>query len=368
MTQTEKMQELYIGVMSGTSLDGIDLALCAIDETDCKLLASHEYPFVKELRDEILSLIASKVSLKQVGECDTKLGMLFAECINDFMQKNALHVTDITAIGLHGQTLWHEPNSTYPFSMQLANPNIVADKTGITTIADFRRMDIAHGGQGAPFAPVFHKFLFADSEQRTALVNIGGMTNISLLFDTLQGWDVGCGNILMDIWMQKTQHKNFDENGAFAKSSKPDEALLEKMLDDEYFKQKPPKSTGREYFDEDWLQNKLQNFEHLSDAEVQRTLLELTAQTIANDVNNTHSSQLIICGGGAKNNFLLQRLSELCHAKVSPSDALGISSDFLEAMAFAWFAKKRIHKEPLALSSVTGSGKDSITGAVYAAN
>ncbi len=368
MTQTEKMQKLYIGVMSGTSLDGIDLALCAIDGTDCKLLTSHEYPFPKALKDEILFLIASDVSLKQLGECDTKLGMLFAECINDFMQKNALHVNGITAIGLHGQTLWHEPNSAYPFSMQLGNPNIVAAKTGIDTVADFRRMDIAHGGEGAPFAPLFHKFLFANSEQKTALVNIGGMANISLLFDTLQGWDVGCGNVLMDLWIQKTQQQKFDTDGVFAKSAQPDEALLEKMLDDAYFRQQPPKSTGREYFNKAWLTQKLQGFEHLSDAQVQRTLLELTAQTIAKDVNNTDSAQLIICGGGAKNSFLLQRLRELCRAEVLASDALGISSDFLEAMAFAWFAKKRMHKEPLALSSVTGSQEDSIAGAIYAAN
>lgn len=368
MTQAKEIRELYIGVMSGTSLDGIDLALCSIDETDCKLLASHEYPFPKELKEEILLLISSAVMLKQVGECDTKLGMLFADCINDFIHKNTLHVKDITAIGLHGQTLWHEPDSAYPFSMQLGNPNIVAAKTGITTVADFRGMDIAHVGQGAPFAPAFHKFLFAKTKQKTALVNIGGMANISLLFDTLQGWDVGCGNVLMDLWMQKTQHKNFDADGAFAKSAIADTTLLQKMLDDEYFMQKPPKSTGREYFNEAWLQNKLQGFEHLNDAQVQRTLLELTAQTIAKDVNATEVSQLIVCGGGVKNSFLMQRLCELCHAKVLASDALGISSDFLEAMAFAWFAKKRIHKEPLQLSSVTGSAKDSIAGAVYEAN
>jgi len=362
------MKELYIGVMSGTSLDGVDIALCEIDETSCTLLASGEYEFPQDLKEEILALISSTATLKQIGECDTKLGMLFAKCINDFIQKNALHVNNITAIGLHGQTLWHEPDSAYPFSMQLGNPNIVALKTGITTVADFRRMDIANGGQGAPFAPAFHKFLFADAKQKTALVNIGGMANISLLFEKIQGWDVGCGNVLMDLWMQKTQHKNFDEDGAFAKSAQPDEALLDKMLDDDYFKQKPPKSTGREYFNKAWLQNKLLGFEHLSDAQVQRTLLELTAQTIANDVNKAQTSQLIVCGGGARNSFLMQRLGELCHAQVHPSDTLGISSDFLEAMAFAWFAKKRLHKELLTLSSVTGAKKDSIAGAVYEAN
>ena len=249
--------------------------------------------------------------------------------------------------------------------MQLGNPNIVAAKTGITTVADFRRMDMANEGQGAPFAPLFHQFLFAREKEKTALVNIGGMANISLLFKTLQGWDVGCGNVLMDLWMQRKQNRSYDADGLFAQSGALDEALLQRMLSDDYFAKQPPKSTGREYFNEVWLSQKLQDFKYLSDAQVQRTLVELTAQSIANDINATEATQLIVCGGGAKNTFLLQRLNELCRVKVLPSDTLDISSDFLEAMAFAWFAKKRLHKEPLALSSVTGAKKDSISGAVY---
>ncbi len=362
------MKELYIGVMSGTSLDGVDIALCEIDEASCTLLASAEYEFPQELKAEILHLISHPVTLKQIGECDSKLGLLFAKCINTFLINNELYIKSITAIGLHGQTLWHEPDSFYPFSLQLGNPNIVAAKTGITTVADFRRMDMANEGQGAPFAPVFHQFLFAKEKDKCALVNIGGMANISLLFGELQGWDVGCGNVLMDLWMQKTQHKSYDDAGAFAKSAQADEKLLKRMLEDEYFQKQPPKSTGREYFNEVWLSQKLQDFEYLSDAQVQRTLLELTAQSIANDINATEATQLIVCGGGAKNTFLLQRLNELCRIKVLASDTLDISSDFLEAMAFAWFAKKRLHKEPLALSSVTGAKKDSIAGAVYEAD
>ncbi len=368
MTQTNKIRKFYIGVMSGTSLDGIDIALCEIDDVRCTLLASTEYNFPQELKAEILHLISHPVTLKQIGECDSKLGLLFAKCINTFLINNALHVTSIAAIGLHGQTLWHEPDSAYPFSLQLGNPNIVAAKTGITTVADFRRMDMANSGQGAPFAPVFHQFLFAQEKDKCALVNIGGMANISLLFDELQGWDVGCGNVLMDLWVQRTQNRSYDEDGVFAQSGELNEALLQKMLSDNYFTKKPPKSTGREYFNGQWLTKQLQNFTHISDAQVQRTLLELTAQSIANDINATKATQLIVCGGGAKNSFLLNRLTELCRINVIPSDTLGISSDFLESMAFAWFAKKRLHKEPLALSSVTGAKKDSIAGAVYEAD
>ena len=362
------MKELYIGIMSGTSLDGVDIALCEIDANNCKLLASHEYEFPKNLKEEILGLITATATLKQIGECDSKLGTLFANCINDFIQQNTLHAKRIQAIGLHGQTLWHENESAFPFSMQLGNPNIVAAKSGIATVADFRRMDMANGGQGAPFAPLFHKFLFANTEENIALVNIGGMANISLLFDELKGWDVGCGNILMDLWMQKMQNKNYDNDGTFAKSAQSNEKLLNKMLKDTYFKKKPPKSTGREYFNSDWLKKQLQGFENLEDAQIQRTLLELTAKSIADDINPTQTTQLIVCGGGAKNGLLMQRIKQLCNAKVISSDTLGISSDFLEAMAFAWFAKKRIHKETLKLSSVTGAKKDSIAGAIYETN
>ncbi|UCN00182.1 anhydro-N-acetylmuramic acid kinase [Sulfurimonas sp. SWIR-19] len=362
------MKELYLGVMSGTSLDGIDIALCEIDDTHCKLFASAEYPFPGVLKEEILKLIAGFGTLRHIGECHSRLGLLFAECINDFLKTNALHVKSIHAIGLHGQTLWHAPDSLYPFSMQLGNPNIVAAKTGITTVADFRGKDIANGGQGAPFAPAFHQFLFADTQENTAVLNIGGMANISLLFHDFGGWDVGCGNVLIDMWMQKTQSQNYDAEGALAKSGEPHEVLLAQMLRDDYFDKKAPKSTGREYFNAAWLEKNLRGFEHLSDAQIQRTLLELTAHSIANDVNATQATQLIICGGGAKNSFLMQRLSALCRAKVLPSDALGINSDFLEAMAFAWFAKKRIHQEPLLLKKVTGAQKDSIAGAIYAAD
>ena len=359
------MKELYIGVMSGTSLDGVDIALCEIDDKNITLLYAHSYQFPQELKEEVLQLISSSFSLKQIGKCDSKLGKLFADCINDFLQNNALNVKSITAIGLHGQTLWHEPNFMLPFSIQLGNPNIVAAKTDITTIFDFRRMDMANGGQGAPFAPAFHKFLFANMEGNIAIVNIGGMANISLLFDKLKGWDVGCGNVLMDYWMQTTQNKRYDEFGAFAKNAKTDEQLLKKMLKDEYFKKTPPKSTGREYFNSQWLKKNLQGFEHLKEAQIQRTLLELTVHSISNDINTTKATKLIVCGGGAKNSFLMQRLNRLCKADVISSDILGISSDFLEAMAFAWFAKKRVHKETLELSAITGSSKNSLAGAIY---
>ncbi|MDD2789813.1 MAG: anhydro-N-acetylmuramic acid kinase [Sulfurimonas sp.] len=359
------MSELYIGVMSGTSMDGIDLVLCEIDALACKLIHSHEYPFPRELKDEILSTISGVVTLKKVGTLDAKLGHLFARAVNRFMMEKKINASDITAIGLHGQTLWHEPNATFAFSLQMGCPNIVSAKTGISVVSDFRSMDIANGGQGAPFAPAFHDFAFHNLGKNTAVINIGGMSNITLLGDTLKGWDTGPGNVLMDMWIRKCTGENYDRDGAFAQSGTPNQELLEKLLDDAYFQKIPPKSTGREYFNESWLGLHLPLFNTIKEPDMQATLLELTAQSIAHDVLSAKSELLIVCGGGAKNSFLMQRLHELCAIKVAPSDAYGINSDALEAMAFAWLGYKRIHREEVNLKNVTGAQKNSILGGIY---
>ena len=355
----------YIGVMSGTSLDGIDLVFCEITAHNCQLLHAYEYPFPLALKEEILSTIQEKTTLQNIGILDHKIGLLYAESIIKFLQKFDLKRDSIVAIGLHGQTVWHEPHSKFPFSMQLGDANIVTARTGITTVADFRRMDMANGGQGAPFAPAFHRFLFDSLGENTAILNIGGMANITLLDEKLQGWDSGCGNVLLDSWMMRTQHKFYDNNGKFAKSGKLNESLLKAMLKDDYFSKFPPKSTGREYFNDTWLANYLSTFGTIPDADVQRTLLELTAQSIANDLNTTKTETTIVCGGGVKNNFLIQRLQKLSKSQIVISDTLGVSSDFLEAMAFAWFADKRVHNETVDLCSVTGASKASLLGGIY---
>ncbi|HFB53394.1 MAG TPA: anhydro-N-acetylmuramic acid kinase [Sulfurimonas autotrophica] len=360
--------QLYIGVMSGTSLDGVDVALCEIDAMHCRLVASYEHPFPSALKEEILHTITHTVTLQTIGELDVKLGKLFAEAVNSFIEKNTLLREEIKAIGLHGQTLWHAPNSSYPFSMQLGSANEVVAATGIDVIADFRGADVANGGEGAPFAPAFHEEIFSYLGDNIAIVNIGGMANISYLGNELLGWDIGCGNVLMDAFMQKTQSKAYDKEGAFAKSGSVNMALLQAMLKDEYFTKLPPKSTGREYFNTAWLNSYLQDFQSISDADIQRTLLELTAVTIANEANRLHVEKLIICGGGAKNSFLMQRLDALCRGEVAKSDAHGVSSDFLEAMIFAWLAYKRVHRQTVNLKSVTGAKKNAILGAHYAAN
>jgi len=355
----------YIGVMSGTSLDGVDVVLCEIDKNSFSLVHAKEYPFPSNLKEEILYTIYEMQTLKKFGELNHKLGNLYADTLLSFLKEFKLEYTDIRAIGLHGQTLWHEPNSNFPFSMQLGDPNIVVAKTGIKTIADFRGMDMANGGQGAPFAPAFHKFLFGSMGTNVAVLNIGGMANITLLEDNLTGWDSGCGNVLLDLWISQTQGKAFDKDGAFAKSGTLNTELFDAMINDVYFKQKAPKSTGREYFNETWLANYLPVFSTISAQDIQRTLLEVTVKSIANDINASSTKKLIVCGGGAKNSFLMQRLEKLCSCDVIISNALGVNSDYLEAEAFAWFAYKRVHKEALELHLVTGAKKDVLAGAIY---
>jgi anhydro-N-acetylmuramic acid kinase len=359
------MSKLYIGVMSGTSMDAIDIALCEITQDNCKLLFFNEYPFESQLKEDILNIINGATSLKQIGTIDKRLGVLYSDTINKFINKNRLDANTINAIALHGQTLWHEPNGEFPFSMQLGSPSTVVALTGIKVISDFRNMDVANGGQGAPFAPAFHQFIFGSLKQKSAVLNIGGMANITLLGENLQGWDTGCGNVLLDMWIQKCQNRPYDKDGEFARSGTINQELLDAMLNDAYFKKLPPKSTGREYFNENFLANHLPIFNTTKDEDIQRTLLELTAKTIANDVKKSQIELLIVCGGGAKNKFLMQRLKDLTSIEVQPSDTLGIDGDALEAMAFAWLGYKRLHNEEVDLKSVTGANKNSVLGAIY---
>jgi len=359
------MNNLYIGVMSGTSLDGVDIALCEINSTSCTLVHTHEYSFPKELKESILNAISGTITLEGLGVLDHKLGYLYADSINEFLKTYNITKENVNAIGLHGQTLWHQPQSPTPFSMQLGDANVVCAKTGIKTVADFRRMDIANGGQGAPFAPAFHKFAFSHLGDGVAVLNIGGMANITILGQELLGWDSGCGNVLLDYWCSESAYKPYDVDGVYAKSGELNTPLLNAMLKDEYFQQPAPKSTGREYFNPDWLDNILAKFEPIQAADIQRTLIELTALTISNDLETREIKTVIVCGGGAKNKFLMQRLQELNSADVKPSCDFGVDGDALEAMAFAWFAYKRLHNEKVDLKSVTGATKNSLLGAIY---
>ena len=358
--------EKYIGIMSGTSLDGVDVALCELNSQECHLLASHFVPFEDSLKNNILKLISKEVTLKEIGEVDYRLALFFAKAVNELLAKNSIDPLEVEAIGLHGQTLWHEPLGKHPFSMQLGNASVVAVETKIDVISDFRSKDIAIGGQGAPLAPAFHAFLFSHLD-RVAVVNIGGMANISIFKPKLLGYDTGCGNILMDIWVKEHLGIAYDKDGAWAKSGQVHKKLLNNMLNDPYFLLNYPKSTGREYFNKNFLRKYLQPLGKISAKDVQATLLALTVESIANEIRQFDVKELLVCGGGARNIFLMEKLQEaLQGVEVSSTQKYNVDADNMEAMIFAWLAYKRVHHEKVDLKNITGAKDNTILGAIYA--
>ena len=368
----------YIGVMSGTSFDGVDLALMDFAQFPPKVIASDFTPMPESLRFSIGQMVKTgNISLQQLGEIDHQLGLLYADCINRFLANLALKPHQIQAIGCHGQTIWHSPQSNFPFTTQIGDMHLVAVKTGITTVGDFRRKDMAYGGQGAPLVPAFHQAIFADRRRITAVLNIGGISNVSLLVPEREtiGYDIGAGNTLLDIWIEMQQGKRFDQDGEWAKKGQIDQKLLKIMLDEPFLQQQPPKSTGRELFNFLWLQQKLEQYHATSPSipaeNVQRTLLEFTAQTIADALQAINNQQhlpclLLVCGGGARNPLLMERITALLpHWKVSITTEYGLDIDYVEAAAFAWLAYQRIHNLPSNLPSVTGATQAVSLGAIF---
>ncbi len=365
----------YIGVMSGTSMDSVDVVSCMVDASACSLEYSYAHPFPEVLKEQILHAVTHALTLRETGTLDHRLGLLFADAVSGFMQKYGLCTEDIAAIGLHGQTLWHEPDGTDPFSMQMGDANLVAARTGMPVVADFRRKDMAFGGNGAPLAPAFHRFLLQGAEN-AAVVNIGGIANISVLQEETLGYDTGPGNMLMDAWIAEYKELPYDKEGSWAGEGKVDYILFEAMMQDPYFSQTPPKSTGRERFNLQWLSKIIEALQgnannnsslftlhsSLLPEDVQRTLLELTAQSIANEVLRFNPDILLLCGGGACNTLLVERIAALM-----PNVQTGVMEDAqnIEAMMMAWLAYKRMHNETVALKSVTGARENTILGGVY---
>ncbi|UFH58071.1 anhydro-N-acetylmuramic acid kinase [Sulfurovum mangrovi] len=354
-------KEHYIGLMSGTSMDGIDVVLCQIDKYACQLIHATEYPFPAELKEKLLQTIKGKKTLAQIGRLHIELAEHFADAVNALLETYAIDPKTVTAVGSHGQTLWHEPNGAYPFSMQLGDPSTLAVRTRIPVVADFRAKDIALGGQGAPLAPAFHQFLFQEVHESIAVVNIGGMANITIPGRELTGYDTGPGNVLMDHWCQTHTGEMYDKDGAWAREGKVNFTLLEDMLNDRYFHQPHPKSTGREKFNEGWINHFIGEVPPKSE-DVQRTLLELTAITICNELLKFQRDIAVLSGGGAKNSFLVERIKA-----VMPNITVIIAenADEIEAMMMAWLAYKRIHNEHVNLKDVTGARENGILGGVY---
>jgi len=363
----------YIGVMSGTSLDGIDVVLAAIDQNIVALQASYCHPMPLEIRQQILSINQGQsVTLSQIGQLDTKLGRLFSEAILQLMADQGISAQDVVAIGCHGQTVWHEPHGDAPFSLQLGDNNTIATRTGITVVGDFRRRDMALGGQGAPLVPAFHRALLTHPHERRVILNIGGIANVSLLSPgkVVRGFDTGPGNILMDAWIWHQQQKPYDKEGAWASSGQVDTDLLAAMLDDPWFKRPVPKSTGREYFNFGWIEEKLANFALIAPQNVQATLLALTAISITELIKQQGEwDRLLVCGGGGHNKALMQHIAALLPStQVALTDEVGISSDDMEALAFSWLAYRTVSGLPGNLPAVTGAKDFTILGAIFPAN
>lgn len=369
-----KFNELYIGVMSGTSMDGVDTALVEISDEHVRLIAHDDYPMPAALKDMLLSVCTGQATnLKAIGELDHQLGHLFADAVLQLLNKSGYVAEQIRAIGNHGQTVFHQPTGNLPFTTQLGDANIIAVKTGIDTVADFRRKDMALGGQGAPLVPAFHKSIFAMQDSTTVVLNIGGIANISVLHpeQPVIGYDTGPGNMLMDAWCALHTGQSFDEDAQFALKGTVNATLLTQLLKEAYLAMPAPKSTGRELFNIDWLHLQLAHH-NLPIEDVQRTLCEYSAITIANEVDKfSHgiTPQLLVCGGGARNPLLMQRLAKLLPQwSVATTAEKGVDGDYMEAMAFAWLAQRHIHDLPSNLPEVTGASRLASLGVLYSKN
>lgn len=370
-----KPTDLYIGVMSGTSADSIDTLLVDFGSGNPEIITHREIPLDPDLQQQIIDLSTGENdSLHDMLVLDSQLGFSFAEAANAVLQASGTPRENIKAIGCHGQTLRHEPNGSESknerFTLQVGDPNTIAELTGIDVVADFRRRDIAAGGQAAPLAPGFHFNFFSDPEIARAVVNIGGFTNVSLLIpgsDPL-GFDTGPGNCLLDGWISQSLGLAFDEGGQWAARGHTNFELLEKLKAHEYFKRPVPKSTGRELFNMAWVDKVLDELE-IEPVDLQSTLMQLTVETLVDSLMlpSRAVEEIYICGGGAQNIELMKRIKEGCGLPVETTAALGVDPKLVEACAFAWMAKQTLERKPANLPSVTGAAGPRILGGIYRA-
>lgn len=369
--------DLYIGLMSGTSADGVDAVLVDFNKPEPKLVAKLSTAFPRKLRTCIHDLCEPSFNeLDRAGALDTQLGRIFSDAVLELLKAAKVSSTDVKAIGSHGQTIRHRPpgnNSSLPFTWQVGDPNTIVSRTNITTVADFRRRDMALGGQGAPLVPAFHEAVFSHKEKTRAIVNIGGIANISWLVPNQEtlGFDTGPGNNLMDLWISRHKNQNLDEDGAWAQSGIYSTELLAAALTHSYFTKKIPKSTGREDFNLAWLDQTLASLSfEISPQDVQATLLMLTVESIARHIelcikDNAHV-EVYVCGGGALNGALMASLRQrLSQHILTTTSTLGLDPDWVEAVAFAWLAKQTIENLAGNIPSVTGASSASILGGIY---
>lgn len=375
---TQAAPDLYLGLISGTSTDGIDTAIVRFgdDGRSAELLFGRTYAWPSDLRARLVELGQRGVALTldDIGELDTRIGRIFADAAAHALRDSGIDRARIAAIGSHGQTLRHRPQGDHPFTMQLGDPNLIAETCGVRVVADFRRRDVAAGGHGAPLLPALHAALLTAPQEQRAVVNLGGIANITLLpppsdaQGEVRGFDTGPANALMDAWCLRHTGAGYDRDGAFALSGRVDTALLSKLLQEPWFSLPAPKSTGRDQFHLGWLERHLSGQE--SPPDVQATLLALTARTVADALNAAQpgTARLIACGGGVHNPALMRALAAtLPRVTVESSAAHGLDPDLVEAMGFAWLARQTVLGLPGNLPSVSGAKGPRVLGAIYSA-
>jgi anhydro-N-acetylmuramic acid kinase len=373
-------RELFIGLMSGTSLDGVDVALVAFTEQKTQMLHSHFLAYPAALRAQVLALQhPTENELENTALIGNALAKIYAEAVNQLLVDAQLSSNQIVAIGCHGQTIRHRPGfeDGIGFTLQIGNAALLSELTGITVISDFRSRDIAAGGQGAPLVPAFHQAVFADKQINRAIINIGGIANITYLGNSenfsnksngVYGFDSGPGNMLLDAWIKQHKNLDYDANGDWASTGQVIPSLLSDMLAEPYFALLPPKSTGRDLFNQAWLQEKLLATTTLRPQDVAYTLVALTAHSIYNALTQHcgEFNEVYVCGGGAHNRLLIESLQTLLgETKCNSTESLGIGADWVEAIAFAWLAKQCINKKTANLAEVTGAKGPRILGAIY---
>lgn len=365
---------LYVGLMSGTSADGIDAALVQItDQGRCRFIAGITHAWQPALREQLIALGqgAEPSGLDALGLLDARIGLAFASATNTLLEQARVSPTQVTAIGSHGQTVRHRPSAEVPFTVQLGDPSRIAEHTGITTVADFRRRDVAAGGQGAPLMPAFHLAMLGNAGHDRAVLNLGGIANLTLINRNgcTSGFDTGPANALCDAWCLRHTDKAYDANGQLAAQGQVDKALLQALLSEPWFSAPPPKSTGREQFHLAWVDHHLQGWMP-GVADVQATLLELTAMTVAQALLRSQPStaEVLVCGGGAHNPVLMARLrAHLPGMSVQSIAGYGLDPDHVEAMGFAWLAWRVLNRLPGNLPAVTGAAGPRLLGAIYPA-
>ncbi len=369
---------LYIGLLSGTSMDGVDVCLADLGNPNPLLIGTHHRPYPADLLTELRALASPQATegVRRLGRLDAWIGEIFADSVLQLLEQTGIRASEVRAIGSHGQTLWHAPHADWPYTLQIGDPHRIAERTGIAVVADFRRRDVAAGGQGAPLVPPAHSALFGNAEETRIVANIGGIANITVLprreaSSRVQGFDTGPGNTLMDAWILRHHGQAYDRDGAWAQEGQPQEDLLARLLDEPYFALPAPKSTGPELFNLDWLQARAGGLlRELAPEDVQATLLELTARTLVGAARTAapESGLMLVCGGGAYNAALMRRMQALAgEMRVESTADHGVEPAWVEALAFAWLARQTMEGLPGNLPQVTGARGERVLGAIFPA-